>query len=369
MTQTKFAVIGGGHRALQFLRVARQLPDLFTVSSVFMRDSEKREKLAQEWDVPTSSTLDELLTSKPEFVVVNVSYDVAPMFIKELFDRGIPALTETPPAHPLEGLIQLYQQTDKGRMVQVSEQYHQRPMHLARILTVQSGLLGSITEAQVSAGHGYHGVSIMRKLLGVDFEPVKIVARRFAAPVITSDDGSNEERSEECQTLAWLDYEGKLGVFDFASSQYSTRIRASRIMVRGDRGEIDNTTVRYLDQNAAPITTELTRNEAVSDSDTQECKCSFVASEIHGAAHNTSLLKGITLGDKWIYRNPFFPAELSDDRVAVATFLQRMAEYVKGGPSFYSLAEAAQDHYLGMMIDKAAKTGVPVIAEPQVWAL
>jgi hypothetical protein len=45
-----------------------------------------------------------------------------------------------------------------------------------------------------------------------------------------------------------------------------------------------------------------------------------------------------------------------------------MAEYVEGGPSFYSLAEAVQDHYLGMMIEEAAETGMPILAEPHVWS-
>ncbi|MHB1000808.1 MAG: Gfo/Idh/MocA family protein [Armatimonadota bacterium] len=367
MTQTRFAVIGGGGRTHQFLRVARQLPDLFTVSSVLVRNSEKREKLAQEWDVPTSSTLDELISSKPKFVVVCVSWESSPMLIKELFDRNVPVLSETPPAPNLEGLIQLYQQTDKGRMVQVSEQYHLRSMHHARILVAQSGLLGNITGAQVSAGHGYHGMSIMRKLLGVNFEPVEITAKVFTSPVVTSD-ASGEKRTEEYQTLGWLDYGNKLGVFDFTFSQYSTKIRASRILVRGDRGEIDNTTVRYLGQDAMPISTELIRHETFINSETDDCRENFVASEIHRSAHDTRYLKGITLGDDWIYYNPFFPAHLSEDQIAVATFLHRMSIYVDGGPSFYSLAEAAQDHYLGMMIEKAVETGMPMIAEPQVWS-
>jgi predicted dehydrogenase len=369
MTQTRFAVIGGGRRTFQFLQVARQLPDLFTVGSVFVRDSEKREKLAQEWNVPTSGTLDEMLASKPKFVVVCVSWDAAPVLTKELFDRGMPVISETPPAPNLEGLIQLYQQTDNGTMVQVSEQCHQRPMHLVRTLMVRSGLLGNITEAQVSAFHGYHGVSIMRKLLGVVFEPAKIVARMFVSPVVTKAGTASEEMAEECQTLAWLDFGDRLGIFDFAFSQYFTRIRGARILVRGDRGEIDSANVRYQEQNTDPVIAELIRHEAASDSNVEDCRQVLLASESNNVAHKVGQLKGITLADKWIFRNPFFPAHLSDDQIAVATLLQRMAEYVEGGPSFYSLAEAAQDHYLGMMIDKAVETGKPVIAEPQVWAL
>ena len=58
---------------------------------------------------------------------------------------------------------------------------------------------------------------------------------------------------------------------------------------------------------------------------------------------------------------------VTDDEIAVATCLQKMGEYVQGGPSFYSLAEASQDHYTGMMIDRAAKSGGPVHAVRQSW--
>ncbi|MNH40721.1 hypothetical protein D3C79_1020770 [compost metagenome] len=46
-----------------------------------------------------------------------------------------------------------------------------------------------------------------------------------------------------------------------------------------------------------------------------------------------------------------------------------MGEYAEGrGPSFYSLAEAAQDHYLALMIGRAIETGETIIAERQIWA-
>ena len=78
--------------------------------------------------------------------------------------------------------------------------------------------------------------------------------------------------------------------------------------------------------------------------------------------------KGILAGNEWLYRNPFAPARLTDDEIAVATCLQKMAEYVQGGPSFCGLPEASQDHYLSLMIEKAVRTGEAVKAEKQVWA-
>jgi len=78
--------------------------------------------------------------------------------------------------------------------------------------------------------------------------------------------------------------------------------------------------------------------------------------------------KGILAGAEWVYRNPFAPARLTDDEIAVATCLAGMADYVQGGEEFYSLAEAAQDRYLDIMIARAVESGQKVTATRQVWS-
>jgi hypothetical protein len=91
----------------------------------------------------------------------------------------------------------------------------------------------------------------------------------------------------------------------------------------------------------------------------------------HDAGHDGNLegfhLKGITLGDEWVYRNPFAPARLSDDEISIATCLSGMHAWLSGGPDVCSLADAAQDHYLGLLIAEAARTGEPVRAAGHVW--
>jgi hypothetical protein len=78
-------------------------------------------------------------------------------------------------------------------------------------------------------------------------------------------------------------------------------------------------------------------------------------------------LRGITLGQEWIYRNPFAPARLFDDEIAVATCLTGMAAWLEGGPDVCSLADAAQDHYLNLLIGEAARTGETVRSAAHVW--
>ncbi len=78
--------------------------------------------------------------------------------------------------------------------------------------------------------------------------------------------------------------------------------------------------------------------------------------------------KGILAGNEWVYKNPFASARLSDDEIGVATCLSKMDDYVAGGPDFYSLAEASQDHYLSLMIERALASSETVTATAQPWA-
>jgi hypothetical protein len=51
----------------------------------------------------------------------------------------------------------------------------------------------------------------------------------------------------------------------------------------------------------------------------------------------------------------------------MADILQGMGEYARGGPEAYPLAEAMQDHYLGLLIREATESGQAVTAAAQAW--
>lgn len=352
----RFGLIGGGWRSRFYLRIARELPERFQATGVMVREPEgKGRRVQDEWGVPVVGSVDGLLPAKPAFIVVSVPWSATPHYLRLLHARGIPALSETPPAPNLDGLIALNGLVKEGARIQVAEQYPFQPLHAARIALVQSGLMGAVSQAQVSVAHGYHGIALMRKLMGVGFEEATITARRVESPLIAGPDRGGpppEETLETAtQTLAWLDFKERLGVFDFTGSQYFSWIRSPRLLVRGERGEINGTTFRFLGDYRTPVTLELKRVDAGQDGN------------LEGYYH-----KGIMAGSDWVYRNPFAPGRLSDEEIAVATCLQKMAEYVEGGPPFYSLADASQDHYLSMMMDRAASEMRPVRAVRQVWS-
>jgi len=354
VTTVPFAIVGSGWRAEFYLRIARELPERFAVAGLYSRNPSVRASLARDWAVRTPATLDELLASGPAFVVLSVPPRATPGLLEELSRRDIPVLTETPPAPDLDGLRALEPLARRGARIQVAEQYQFQPLHAARLAIARSGRLGTISQAQVSAAHGYHGMDLLRRFLDDRFGPVSIRAQRFESTIVAGPDRAGPPRDERIvpasQVIATLDFDGRPGVHDFTEDQYFSRIRSNRVLVRGERGEINDTTVRWLMDATTPVSMDLQLHETGRDGN------------LEGLGFT-----GITLGPEWLVRNEFAGARLSDDELAVATCLARMAEYVDGGPGFCDLAEGVHDHYLGLMIDAAVASGTTVRVGGHLW--
>jgi predicted dehydrogenase len=355
MEQTEFVIIGGGWRAEFFLRVAKAQPERFRVSGMLIRDAAKGAVFEKEWGVRTYRNLDELLAAtRPLFVVVSVPRKVAPGILAELTVRRVPALCETPPADDIAGLAQVNELTARGGRIQVAEQYIFQPLHAARMAVIQAGLLGKVTQAQVSVAHGYHGVSLIRRFLGVGYEPVKITAHRFTTPIVKGPDRwgppAQEKIGPSKQTIAWMDFGERFGEFYF-EGEYRSYIRSHRVLVGGERGEINLNRVRHLIDHKTPMEFEFEKlfTGRIGGQD--------------GYCHN-----GVMGGGRLWYENPFANVTLGDDDIAVGTCMLKMAEYARGGEDFYSLAEASHDHYLGIMMDRAVESGQTIEVEPQPWA-
>jgi len=323
---------------------------------VLVRDPAKAKAFTARWGVPTFGTVDELLrATKGSFIVTSVPWKANPSVLRELAQRGVPVLSETPPAPDVSGMIALYELTGRGLRVQMAEQYPFQPLHAARIARAHSGRLGRVTQAQVSAAHGYHGMVLIRRLLGIGFENATITAQRFKSPIVDGPGRGGPPAAEKmvdaAQDMAWIEFGDRLGVFDFTGQQYFSWIRSHRVLVRGDRGEISNEDLRYLKDFRTPVHLTLRRENAGENGNLEGY-----------------YLKGILAGDEWVYRNPFAPGRLTDDEIAVAACLEKMAAYAEGGPSFYGLSEACQDHYLSLMLNKAVQSGERVVTERQPWA-
>lgn len=350
-----FGIVGGGWRAEFFLRIARDLPARFPLAGIVVRDAAKRRALTERWPVPAFASVEELLAQKPSFVITSVSWDANLPLIEQLAARGVPVLSETPIAPSLPDLHRVFELERQGAKIQLAEQYIFQPLHAARLEIVRRGLLGPVHEADVSAAHGYHGISLIRNFLQVGLRLPRISARKFTSKIVQSPDrdGPPSERRvvDSERIIAQFDYGDKLGVFDFTGDQYFSWIRSPRVMIRGEEGEINNSTVRVLKDFQTPFQFELVRQ------DTGEY------GNLEGLYH-----RAITGGGEIFYRNPFPGPRWIDDEIAIATSLAKMQEFVAGGPSFYGCAEACHDRYLDILIGDSIRTGGPVRAEPQPWS-
>ena len=352
----RFGLVGAGGRSDFFLRIARRMPQHFEVVCVQVRDPVKGQAYADRWQLPVVNSLSELLEREElEFVLVSVSQPAAAEVIASVASTGMPVLTETPPGQTVAELERLTALTRNGAHIQVAEQYQFQPLHAARIALARDGRLGDITQAQVSAAHGYHGVSLMRRMLGVGFTDATIhafgVESRLLASRRRSARPADDQFQDSHQILALFEFDsGQSGLFDFTWDQYWSWVRAPRVLIRGTRGEIVQDRIAWLMDSQTPMSLPLERVDGG--------RLGF----LEGYHHH-----GIQVGEEWVYRNPTVPARLSDDEIAAADCLLRMGANVRAGGRFYDLAQGAQDQYLTLLIEESVRTGATVRSRPQAW--
>ena len=345
----QFGIVGGGWWAEMYLRIAASLAQ-FEVSGMVVRREEAGRVLEDQWGVRTFRTVEDMTAALSGeqllFVVIAVPQPANAAMLKAVVESGVPALGQTPSGWTLQDCIELHESvTLAGKRVQIAEQYHMQPIHQARLALMNSGKLGEISQAQVSVATAYHGTSLARVYLDISAELCTVRAIQHEAPLMdgigryssasgaqTVDkrqgglrnavhgpkDGSeavvaDEESAPSSQTLAWLQFDnGKLAVCDWSGDQYYSSIRSTRVLVRGERGEVNNTTARYLLSTATPAVEYDLRRVDVGPTETW-------GNSLLGDFH-----RGYLGGSEWLFLNPFAPprghasleGRLTDDELA-----------------------------------------------------
>ena len=341
MTPIRFGVVGSGWRAEYFFRIAATRPDRFQIPMVAVRRGAEAKRVEAIHGLATTTDLDRLDHADLDFVVVATNAESNTAMCAELADRGHAVLLETPAGVDETHFGQLAGLAASGARVQVAEQYQFQPLLAARLAVIRSGRLGPITSARVSVAHEYHGVALLRAALDAGIGPFSVRAHAHRSEIVRGPDRGGPPDADELvpttEVLATIDFDGQLGVYDWTDDQYFSWIRDLRFVVRGQRGEIDGDTVRSLDDEGAPIVQTLRRSDT------------GLRGNLEQPGH-----RGYLLGDEWVYRNPFPSTRWSDDEIAVATALERMADYVSTGTAFYPVLEGIHDARVATVIRAAA---------------
>jgi predicted dehydrogenase len=343
-------MIGGGWRARMFLKVARELGTICCGGVVV--------RTPRHLGVPAFTSLDGCLREvRPDFVLIATPRPVTPGAISAAVDRGLPVLAETPPAPDLEGLRTLWSAVGSSGLVQVAEQYLLMPSHAARAALVTTGAIGTPTQVQVSSTQQYHAVSLIRGLLGAGRGAVSVRATRFTAPLVSplgragwTDD---EEAHPTLTTIATLDFgDGRSGLYDFTEQQTRNQLRFRRLTVRGSAGELHDDQVARMIGPRMLVHTSLVRRQTGHDLDL--------------IGYDT---EHITFGSEVLYRNPYPGRRWMDEEIAMATLLERTADWVRGeGPEPYPLADGAQDQQIALAIEESADSDTTVTTSREAWS-
>jgi predicted dehydrogenase len=351
-------VVGNGWRAASYQRLAATFPDRLRVLGVVTSTEERGERAERQWHVPSfRSVADAVAAERPDFVVTAVPWAVSPEITRAAVALDLPALSETPPAPDVPGLVGLWSQVGASGLVQVAEQYLLYPGHLARRRLIDKGVLGTVSNVQISSTHQYHAIALLRGMLGLGFENAAVTAFRtefgLASPLDREGWTGDLTSQPAWNVLAHLDFgDGRSGLYDFTDNQWHNELRSNRILVRGSLGELVTDHVVHVADEQTVLESDLVRRQTGLD-------MNFEGFD----------LDHITFEGDVMYRNAWQGGRLADDEIAIASLLERMAGWVRNGePPPYPLAEACQDHMLALAIDESLASAVTVHTSRQPWA-
>ena len=227
----RIAIIGTAARAdYLYGPLIAALPELELVA-VWGRSEASAQRLGTSLKVPSYTDLDRLIReTAPQIGVVAVTYQANGEVGLMAVEHGLHVLLETPIAHDLadaDAIIAAAQQ--RGLKIEVAEQFHRRPLEQIKLKLIASGIFGKVYSSfNDFAGHGYHGISVMRSYLGFKDRPIRVtgtVREYLLAPAKgpRSDEMQARTETQEHGIVEWAD--GRVGIFHWTNVGYDSPLR------------------------------------------------------------------------------------------------------------------------------------------------
>ncbi len=227
----RIAIIGTAARSSYLYGpLLKAMPEVELVS-VWGRTAEKARQLGESQGAPSYTSLDQLIReTAPQIGIVDVAYPANGEVGLMAVESGLNVLLETPIAHKLseaDAIIAAAEQ--RGLKVEVSEQFHRRPLEQIKLKLIASGLFGRVhTSFNDFAGHGYHGVSVMRSYLGFQARPLQVTGavRQYDLAPHWSRLANTRTARQETQEHGLIEFEGgQVGVFHWTDVGYDSPLR------------------------------------------------------------------------------------------------------------------------------------------------
>lgn len=231
-TPLRVAIIGTGRRSdYLYGPIIKALPQEVELVGVWGRSADSARRLGESLHTPWYTDLDKLVReTAPAIGVVSVNYGSNGVVGLMAVEAGLHVLLETPIAHKLseaDAIIAAAHQ--RGLKIEVAEQFHKRPLEQIKLRLIDSGLFGRVYSSfNDFAGHGYHGISVMRSYLGFDAKPLWVTGavRQYELTSHWSSLADKTGPRTETQEHGIIEFEGgRLGIFHWTSVGYDAPLR------------------------------------------------------------------------------------------------------------------------------------------------
>ncbi len=254
----RVAIVGTGKRSDYLYRpILAALPGDVQLVSIWGRSAESARTLGESLGVPWYTDLDKLVReTAPQIGIVSVNYSANGEVGLMAVESGLNVLLETPIAHDLRQADAIIAAAKaRGLKIEVAEQFHRRPHEQIKLKLIASGLFGRVNTAfNDFAGHGYHGISVMRSYLGFDAKPVQVTGLVRDFPLakywsrLENDNGPHTETQEH----GIIDFAGgQIGIFHWTSVGYDSPVRwwrSSRFLAEKGMGISVGTALDFEDK-------------------------------------------------------------------------------------------------------------------------
>jgi predicted dehydrogenase len=337
--RVRVAIIGTAKRSdYLYGPILKSLDRDVNLVSVWGRSLDSARRLGESLEVPYYTDLEHLVReTAPQIGIVSVAYNANGEVGLMAVEAGLNVLLETPIAHKLseaDAIITAAQ--ERGLAIEVAEQFHRRPLEQVKLSLIQSGLFGQVHSSFSDfAGHGYHGVSVMRSYLGFNSRPIQVTGSVHDYPLTAhwSRLGNSHGERTETQEHGMIEFEsGQLGIFHWTDVGYDSPLRwwrSSRFLAEKGMGitvgvglEVKEWLSLLSPDGEAPLFITLERRWERVDGG------ALIAMVAHTGDTNQPL---ITWENPFVPRKPGHGAQWHDDEIGVAGCVLSLVEAVRSG--------------------------------------
>jgi predicted dehydrogenase len=362
----RVAIIGTGNRSdYLYGPILAALHNDVELVAVWGRSQESVSRLSQSLMVPGFTDLNKLVTeTQPQIGIVSVNYSANGEVGLMAIEAGMHVLLETPIAHDLSQADKIIKAAQERNLkIEVAEQFHRRPHEQIKLKLIESGLFGKVhTSFCDFAGHGYHGISVMRSYLGFTARPVRVtgLVRDFPLAAYWSRLAGNNTPRSETQEHGMIEFEGgQIGIFHWTSVGYDSPLRwwrSSRFLAEKGMGITIGSALDFEDKLSllspdmeAPAFIKIERRYERVDGG------SLIGVYAHTNDPKIPLLS---------WENPFKPShqghgvQWNDDEIGVATCLMSLVKAVRYDQEpTYGPYQARLDQELILAIRQSSNEG------------